>query len=398
MSWRKRLAGLLVCAGVLALIMWVLLPTPVPVELVAVTHRPFEQTIIEDGKTRVRQRYVISAPLAGTLERVTLKVGDQVEKGAVLAVIIPSTPALLDVRTERELQERLGAAEAGRARTLALVARARVALEQAQVDAERTRKLAQQKLVGLAQVEQEQLRVTLAAREFEAATCEDHAAAHQVELARAAFMRVRGEGQGGATPGHRWEIRSPVCGRVLQVVQESAGAVSTGTPLLEVADPSDLEVVIDVLTSDALKITAGAVARIDTGGGPILQGQVRLIEPGGFTKISALGVEEQRVNVGLDLVSPREQWSTLGDGYRVEAQIVTMSESEAVKVPVSALFRDGETWWVYVTANGRATKRAVQVGARNALEAVVAQGLDVGERLIVYPSDAVQEGIRVRAR
>jgi HlyD family secretion protein len=140
------------------------------------------------------------------------------------------------------------------------------------------------------------------------------------------------------------------------------------------------------------------LARIDTGGGPILQGQVRLIEPGGFTKISALGVEEQRVNVVLDLVSPREQWSTLGDGYRVEAQIVTVSDNEAVKVPVSALFRAGETWWVYVVTNGRATQRAVQVGARNALEAVVAQGLDVGERVIVYPSEAVQEGIRVRVR
>jgi HlyD family secretion protein len=397
-AWRKRLGGVLVCAAGLALIIWAFLPRPVPVELGTVRRGPFEQTIDEDGKTRVRERYIVSAPLAGTLERIGLRIGDQVDKGIVLAVIIPSAPALLDVRTERELQERVGAAEAARARIMALAARAKAALEQAQADAERTRELAQRKLVSQAQLEQDQLHVTLAVREFEAATFEDHTAAHQVELARAALMGVRGEGQGNPGSGYRWEVRAPVRGRILRVLQESAGTVSMGTPLLELADPSDLEVVVDVLTSDALKITPGAVAHIETGAGPILQGRVRLIEPGGFTKVSVLGVEEQWVNVVLDLVSPLEQWHTLGDGYRVEAHIVTVSRHEAVKVPTSALFREGETWWVFVAVNGRAIKRAVHIEPRNALEAVVEQGLAVGERVIVFPSDAVQEGRRVVAR
>jgi HlyD family secretion protein len=397
-AWRKRLAGVLVGMAGLGLIIWAFLPRPVPVELGAVTRGPFEQTIDEDGRTRVRERYVVSAPLTGTLERIALKVGDQVDTGAVLAVIIPSAPTLLDVRTERELQERVGAAEAARARTMALAARAKAALEQAQADAARTQQLAQRQLGSQAQLEQEQLRVTLAAREFEAPIFEDHTAAHQVELARAALMRVRGEGKGDSGTSYRWEVRSPVRGRILRVLQESAGTVSMGTPLVELADPSDLEVVVDVLTADALKITPGAVAHIETGAGPILQGRVRLIEPGGFTKVSALGVEEQRVNVVLDLVAPLEQWYTLGDGYRVEAHIVTVSRNEAVKVPTSALFREAERWWVFVAVNGRATKRAVHIGPRSALEAVVEQGLASGERVIVYPSDAVQEGRRIVAR
>jgi HlyD family secretion protein len=204
----------------------------------------------------------------------------------------------------------------------------------------------------------------------------------------------------GAHPANeRLEIRSPVAGRVLRVLQESEGMVALGTPLLEIADPSDLEVVVDVLTTDAVQIRPGMPVRIERYGAVFpLEGRVRLIEPSAFTKISALGVEEQRVNVVIDIISPFEQWKALGDGYRVETQIIVFDEESAVKIPVSALFREGEQWAVFVLSSGRAHKRIVKVGRRGGAEAMIEDGLEPGEQVIVYPSDAVKDGVRVKLR
>lgn len=393
-----RIVGGVGLLAILVLLTVSFLPQPVPVDVAPVTQGRFEQTVDEDGKTRVRERYVVSAPLAGRVLRIQLKEGDAIGRGALLAVMLPAAPALLDVRTEQELKERLAAAADEARRTKAVVERATAALKQARIDFNRSRELARERLVPPAQLERDELNVTLRRKDLEAAEFEDRVAGHQVEVARAALLQVRKGIDPGAAPD-RLEIRSPVAGRVLRVLQESEAVVALGTPLLEIADPSDLEVVVDVLTTDAVQIAPGMPVRIERyGGGQPLDGRVRLIEPSAFTKISALGVEEQRVNVVIDLASSSDQWRTLGDGYRVEARIIVHEEQDAVKVPAGALFREGERWAVFVLDGGKAKKRVVEVGRRNGVEATVAKGLEVAELVVVYPSDAVKDGVRVRRR
>ena len=373
-------------------------PQPVMVEVAEVTRGPFEQVIEDDGKTRVRERYVVSAPLAGKLQRITLKAGDAVAAGMVLAAIDPSSPALLDARTERELTERLGAAEASRLRAAATVERARAALDQSRSDLERSRKLATQGFISAAQLEQAELETQISTRELEAARYAGQAAAHDVAVARAALLQVR-DGAAGKPSGWRWEVRTPVAGQVLKVMQESESVVAVGAPLLEVGQPAELEVVVDVLSTDAVQIKPGALARLlRWGRAEPLEGRVRRVEPAAFTKISALGVEEQRVNVVIDLTSPVEAWQSLGDGYKVDASIIVARLDNAVKVPVSALFRDGEQWAVFTVASGKAARRAVQLGRRGGMEAVVEKGLQPGEKVIVHPGDAVKDGARVKMR
>ncbi|MEW6613097.1 MAG: efflux RND transporter periplasmic adaptor subunit [Pseudomonadota bacterium] len=394
MVWIKRVLVILAAVAVLAAVVMAFLPQPVPVDLAPVTRGSFEQTVDEDGKTRVRERYVVAAPLAGRLQRIVLEAGDPVRAGQVLATIVPSAPALLDVRTEQELRARLGAAEAARARAATAVASAQAALSQSRADYARSRELAAQNFLPRSQAERDALAVELNARELEAARFQLQVAAHEVAQARAALSQARQ----GAMPGVRWDIRAPVAGRVLKVLHESEGDVPLGEPLLELGDPADLEVVVDVLTTDALQIEPGDPARIERYGGAPLQGRVRLVEPSAFTKISALGVEEQRVNVLIDIVSPRAQWQALGDNYRVDARIVVYRRDDVVKVPSSALFRRGEQWAVFVAADGRAQARRVRLGRRGGLEAEVVQGLTPGEQVIVYPSDAVKDGVRIAGR
>lgn len=371
-------------------------PQPALVEVSEVTRGPFEQVIEDDGKTRVRERYVVSAPLAGKLQRITLKAGDAVTAGIVLAVIDPSSPALLDVRTERELTERVGGAEATRLRAAATVERARAALDKSRSDLERTRKLAVKSFVSAARLEQVELEAKISLRELEAARYAEQAAAHDVAVARAALLQVR-DGAAGKASARRWEVRTPVAGQFLRVMQESEATVAVGAPLLEVGQPADLEVVVDVLSTDAVQIKPGAPVRLlRWGKTEPLEGRVRRVEPAAFTKVSALGVEEQRVNVVIDLTSPAEKWQSLGDAYKVDASIIVASLDNAIKVPVSALFRDGEQWAVFTIANGKAARRIVQLGRRGGIEAVVEKGLQPGEKVIVHPGDSVRDGRRIK--
>jgi len=246
--------------------------------------------------------------------------------------------------------------------------------------------------------------IKLAMKDLQAAQFASRAAEHQVEMARAALLRV----QKPSTTNHRanqhWEIHAPVLGRVLRVFQESEGVVTVGAPLLELADPSDLEVVVDVLTTDAVHIAPGATVWVERWGGTVaVEGRVRLVEPSAFTKISALGIEEQRVNViidvaGHDVAGHEEQWRAVGDGYRVDARIVIFQVDDVVQVPVGALFRDGEGWAVFAVSDGHARKRVIQVSRRGSATALVEKGVEPNEHVIVYPSDAVQDGMRVIAR
>jgi HlyD family secretion protein len=316
----------------------------------------------------------------------------------LLATLVPSAPTLFDTRTEQELAERLGAAEAEKLRANTAVEHARVALEQSNADLARADQLARQGFTSKESLERFQRVVELKAKELKIAEFDAHAAEHQVALARAAQSRARDEA-GVGKRGQRWEIRSPVAGRVLRVNQESETVVPVGAPILELGDPQNLEVVVDVLTADAAAIPPGAEVELDHGGNARpLVGNVRLVEPAAFTKVSALGVEEQRVNVVIDFVAAPGEWQNLGDAHRVDARIVVEKRSNAVMAPLGALFRRDGNWAAFVLTDGRARLRGVEIGPRGGQQAVVEKGLEPGETVIVYPSDAVRDGARVRAR
>lgn len=394
MSKKTLLVIALGTAIIVAALVWAFSPRPVNVEVAEVTRGLFEQTIDDDGKTRVRERYVVSAPLAGRLQRLTLKAGDVVERDAVVALLRPVAPPLIDAREERELESQVSMARAGLARAATAVERARIALAQARADAQRTKKLAAEGFVSSTQLERDELNVALSTREVAAAEFERQAAEHQLALARAALTRSRQGWQEGR--GEQLEIRSPVAGRVLRVAQESEAVVKFADTLLEIGDPSDLEVVVDVLSGDALQIAAGQAARLERQGVTApLEGRVRKVEPSAFTKISALGVEEQRVNVVIDIVSPRAQWQNLGDAYRIDARIVVHKTDDAVQAPVAALFRDGARWAVFVADGNIARKRIIESSRRNAQMALVEKGLAAGDRVIAYPGDAVRDGGKI---
>jgi HlyD family secretion protein len=387
--------GIAAVAGVLY---WAFQPQPVGVETATIARGPFRKTVDEDGKTRVRERYVVSAPVPGRLLRVELKAGATVERGTLLATLAPAAPAPLDARTEQEYRERANSAEALRLKASANVERARVALAQAKADVARATKLADQGFTSKQALENAQREVELKAKEQAAAEFESDSAEHQEALARSALTRYRQE-TGGRTRGDVWQLRSPVAGTVLRVAQESESVVAAGAPIIELGDPRELEVVVDVLTSDAAAIKPGAVVELDHGGGvPMLPGRVRLVEPAAFTKLSALGVEEQRVNVVIDFAAPATPWGNIGDAHRVDARITVDTRDDAVLVPVGALFRDRDGWAVYVLREGRARLAPLQLGPRSGREAVVERGLEPGDRVIVYPADTVRDGVRVAAR
>jgi HlyD family secretion protein len=391
MKRRNLILSALAGAVLLALIGWALLPQPVAVETAAVVRGAFEQAVADDGKTRVRDRYVIHAALAGRVERIRLDAGDAVKQGQVVALLTPTEPALLDARTQRELQERIGAADAQLARARAETLKAQAQRDQARADVERQARLAKEGFISQTAREQAELALRTMQRGVEAARFAEDAAQHDLAQAKAALTRYR-----SGAPGAKWEVVSPVNGRVLRVLQKSEAPVALGAALLEVADTRSLEAVVDVLSQEAVAIRPGMPARLELGPGLApFAARVRLVEPAAFTKVSALGVEEQRVNVVLDFVEGLEQVQTLGDGFRVEAHIVTYRAEEALKAPLSALFRDGDGWAVFVVEGERARKRAVRFSRRNGVEAMIEEGVRPGERLVVYPSDALRDGSKV---
>jgi HlyD family secretion protein len=379
----------------LALLAWAFAPRPVAVELASVSAGAFENTIDEDGRTRVRDRYVVSAPLAGRLQRSTLHEGDGVAAGDVVATLMPVLSPMLDERTLREQRARLGSAQDAAARAGTRIDAAKVALERVRLELRRTEQLAQQGFVAPTKVEADRLSLQAAQTELATAVDSERMARHDLELARAALGAVRS----GTAAG--FALRAPVAGRVLKLHQSSEATVALGSPLVDIGDTSKLEVVAELLTSDALAVSPGSAVRIERWGGPtVLLGRVARVEPAAFTKISALGVEEQRVKVLIDLTSPQAEWAALGDGYRVVVRIVTRSESQVLRVPVSAVFPRAQAQGsaVFVVDGGRAQLRPVTLGARNGVDAWVQQGLAAGETVIVYPPATVADGVRVKAR
>jgi HlyD family secretion protein len=377
------------------LLVWAFWPRPVEVEVGVVSSGRFERSVQEDGKTRLRERYVVSTPLTGRLARITLKQGDSVTRDSVLATLWPISPNLLDERARQEQHERIGAMEATLARASTSVERARAALEQALADLKRSETLAQQGFVAPTQNETGRLNVRLREKELESARQEEHAARHQLEQSRIA---IRQFAQGtGAGVQRAWAVKSPISGKVLKINQQSEGVVQAGATLLELGDPSHLEVVVDVLTEEAAQIRPGVMSLLSNwGGAQALQARVRLVEPAAFTKVSALGVEEQRVYVVLDILSPPEQWSSLGDGYKVDVRIPVQVVENAIKAPVSALFPAGERFELFVIEDGRARRKTLDVLSRNGAEAWVKTELPPGTPVIVYPPTSLKEGERVK--
>lgn len=352
----------------------------------------FETFVEEDGRTRVRDRYSVSAPVGGRVLRLSVHAGDTVARGERLAEILAAPSALLSPRARREAEERIGAAEAMLQQASILVERAAAHQAQAEADLARMRALHARGAAPLQQLERTELAERIAARDMLAAERRRHAAEHELDQARALMITNHGLENGP----ERREVRAPVAGRVLRVLQESEAVVASGAPLLELGDPADLEVVVDVLTPEAVSIAPGSYATIGRSGGTApLQGRVRMVEPGAFTRVSALGIEEQRVWVVIDLVGPREAWSALGDGFRVDVRITIEAIDDALIVPVSALFRRGTGWAVFIVKDGIARERHVEVARRSARSAMVSSGLTAGEAVVLFPPSRLIDGSRV---
>ena len=384
---------LLVVAGVVVavLTMW-LRPAPTRVDVVRASRGPMRVTVDGEGKTRVRDRYVIATPVGGKLRRVTLKRGDVVERGQLVAQIDPLPLTPLDARQRAEALGRLNAAQDAKREVDRMIERSKAIYDQARRDCERCETLARSGDISRQELERAETAVTTSFREYEAAQARAASAAHEVEVASAALLAA---GQSESPARASVKVQAPTGGRVLRVIEESERVVAAGAPLVELSNPSKLELVIELLSTDAVKVSPGAVVWIEGWGGPeTLEGRVRLIEPSAFTKISALGIEEQRVNVVADLLTPS---TVLGDGYRIEARILVWQADNVLQVPVSALFRRGKSWNLFVVENGQAHSRDVEVGQRTAFVAEIKSGLKEEAEVIVHPSNQISEGTQVQS-
>lgn len=386
--WRGRIiataGGALLLAGALA---WSFRPQPVLADFAVVARGDLVVTIEDEGETRIHDVYVVSAPVAGRVERIALEVGDPVLAGeTVLALFEPADPALYDVRARSD-------AEAGMRTAEADAAKARAELEFARAELRRAAELTKKGAVSQATLDRAQLAV-------KAAQATVNQAVAMIAKRRADLTTSQGAiGRAPDAKPTYVPVRAPVNGRVLKRSQQSEAVLAAGTPILEIGDPEKLEIVTDLLSADAVKVHEGDAVIIDEwGGSHSLEGRVLRVEPFGFTKVSALGIEEQRVNVVISFISPPEAWRALGHGYRVMTRIVIDHRPGVIKVPAGALFRTGADWSVFVESGGRALLRKVSLGARNNLEAEVQSGLSENERIVLHPSDRIADGVRVEAR
>jgi len=389
--------GFLVVAGIAVVVVLALAfrPQAVPVDLAQVDRGTVEVAVEEDGRTRVRDRYLVTAPVAATLQRINLEAGDAVEAGDPLARLDGPEAALADPRTQAQLRARRAAAEADVERARALAE----ASESALFDAREELRIQEVLLAGgsgaRSAVERAEALVRAREAEVRSAGFAVEAARGQVEDLRLALgMGAPAPGSGGTL-----ELRAPTAGVVLRVHRESGGAVAPGEPLLEIGDPAALEAVVDLLSADAVRVQAGAEATLGGWGGEgLLPARVRRVEPAGFTRVSALGIEEQRVNVILEPVTGSLGWPGLGDGFRVEARILVDRAEDVLRLPAGALFRRGGGWAVFVARRGRLAEQEVEVGRRSQAEAEILSGVEAGDQVVVYPSDRVADGVRYRAR
>lgn len=434
----SKLFVLFLAAIVVAGLVYAFLPQPVDVDLVQVERGDLQVTVDDDGKTRIREKYVVSAPLNGRILRISMDPGDEVVAGKTLLTMIePRDPELLDARAIAQAEARVKAAEAALRQVEPRLEESRAAQAFAESELTRARQAARGNAISAAEVDNAEFIYRQRSEELRAARIAEEIARFELQQAEAALIRSKPKsnepagdsptaaadvapaataddasadaangntnGNGAHTPngngGWNFPIVSPISGRVLRVFQESAAVVTPGTSLIELGDPTDLEVEIDVLSRDAVKIHPNDLVYLEHWGGERpLRGRVRTVEPSGFTKISTLGVEEQRVNIIIDLVDPPEERATLGDGFRVEARIVIDEARDVLKIPTSALFRVGNDSAVFQVVNGMVRQQLVQTGRQNGLQVEIQEGLAPGDLVVLHPSDRIEEGVQVRQR
>ncbi|MDW9688388.1 efflux RND transporter periplasmic adaptor subunit [Sinorhizobium meliloti] len=398
--WIKRTLGVVALGMLAAGSVWFAWPQPIPADLATVTKGPMEVTIDDEAKTRVRHVYTVSAPIAGKVLRISppRHVGEEVIRDeTVVAVMQPTVPSFHDARTHEELQAALAATEAAVRLAEAEARRIEAALVFSRTELQRAEALARTGAVSLKALDKAKFDVET----NEAALASAKA---QVEVRRneRASVAARLSGSSGATPQSDpaccIQLRAPVTGRILKIIQESEGVVQAGAPLVEIGDPLDLEIVADLLSTDVVRIKPGASVRIDGWGGSSIKGRVNRVDPAGFVKVSALGIEEQRVRTVIDLVDPPGAWSALGHDYRVIVHVTTWNAEDVLKIPVATLFRKGDDWAVFAVKDGRARATVVTIGQRNGRTAEVQSGLSAGDRVVLHPSDRVIDGVTVSER
>ncbi len=397
---RRWLMGAVTVLALAAVLWAAYRPRPLVVDTATVAVGRFEQVIEEDGRLRLQQRYTVVAPTAAQLQRPTLQVGDAVQAGDVVAQLVPLAPAMIDARTRSVLQERVGSADAALAAAAANVQRLQAALAQATLEAERADQLARDNFIAPSARDQARLAREAAQQALRAGQAQQAVADHALGEARAAQQRVQPVSSVGAQGGTlgSWALTSPVTGRLLKLHKDNAEPVTAGQALLDIGDTAALEAVVDVLSGDAPRIPPGAVVELATGRAqPPLVGRVARVEPQAFTKVSALGIEEQRVNVIVTLDAQPEDVQRLGDGFRVDARISLSAQDGALLVPSAALVRQGEGWQVFVVDAGQARARPVTLKDRHAESAWVQEGLKAGETVILYPGTTIGDGRPVKA-
>jgi len=398
MVWVRRGILLIVAAAIVAGFVYALMPRPVLVDLAAVDRGPLEVTADEEGVTKIRDIYDVSAPIGGYLDRFPLEVGDRVERDVtVVAEIRPSSPEFLDVRTRREREAAVGAATAAVRLADAGLKRAQADLQLAEADLKRSEKLAASGIISDRTME-----MTMNTAEAARARVREAEAGLELRRSELATAEARLIQPTGGYNGHPatccMPIKAPVDGVILEVLAESAQVVAPGTPIARIGDPSDMEIEVDLLSSDAVQVAPDSEAYVEGWGGTILNARVRRVDPSAFTKVSALGIEEQRVNVMLDLLDPYSTWQTLGNEYRVFVRIVTWRGEDVVRVPLAALFRRGDRWSVFKVVNGVAEIASVSIDHRDERFAEVKEGLTPGDIVILHPSDQVEAGAAVESR
>ncbi|GAA5509482.1 efflux RND transporter periplasmic adaptor subunit [Novipirellula caenicola] len=395
-SLKTLLWGILIVAAVMASI-FAMFPEPIEVDAATASIGTLQVTVQEDGKTRIREKYIVSAPVMGRVSRIELDAGDHCSEATLLAVILPSVPAFLDARSQAEATARVQAAQAALRRAESASEQAVINHELANTKFARAEKLRPSNAISQSEYDIAKTEQLATAQAIQTARFDVEIAKYELAMAEAAVEQFAETNDDTAV--EPFEIMSPITGRVLRVIQQSSAVIPVGTPLIELGDPRNLEIEIDVLSTDAVRIKPGAKLTIEHWGGETpLNGYVRVIEPGAFTKVSSLGVEEQRVNVIADFNEPPERIASLGDGYRVETRIIVNELSDVLRIPNSALFRHQRKWHVLTIVGGKATLQPVEIGMQNESQTQIIEGLNVNDQVIVYPSDTLTPGTAVRAK
>jgi HlyD family secretion protein len=394
MTTQRKILLALIALALLAVLVWALRPAPVEVTTAVVERATLVETVEEEGRTHLRDTYLVSAPIGGYLHRVALEPGDSISAGDTLFELEPPPAPALDARTRGQARESLAAAQARLQAAEAERSNREADLNLAESELRRIRQLHERSLVAESELERAENAVSRARAALAAARASVEAAGFEVENARAVLEIAEGERSGDA--GSRLRVAAPVGGVVIARERCCEGVIQAGAPVLEIGRMEELEVRVDLLSMDAVRVRPGTRVVIDGWGGDRpLEGRVRRVEPAGFMRISALGVEEQRVPVLVEITSPRERWQELGVGFRVEARFVLWEGEDVLQVPSSALFRGDDQWQVFVVADGRLTRRAVEPGRESGLMRQIVSGLEAGEEIVSHPNDRLEEGVRV---